>query len=148
MLVPELIEHQDDVGFVNPTSDYHNKTLGDSSFLLAGLLGQLLKEVNSEWNEERWIDDSLIRNVFTDNEKLIIEGVMIWGEMDTTEQWVDFFYFDIELLRDKISYKEFTFLFCDLDFSKIKYEHFSNNRDYYRSGKNRKWKYVINSNEI
>ncbi|SEK63699.1 hypothetical protein SAMN05421740_102296 [Parapedobacter koreensis] len=148
MLVHELNNHLDKIKSINPISVYYyNEILGDTSFLIVGLLESLLKESCSEWGEKKWIDDSLITNVIVQNNKLKIEGVIIWGKMDITEQWTDPFSFEIELLRDEISFKEFTFLFCDLDNPEITYEDFRDNRDYWVRT-NRKWKYVINSNEV
>lgn len=144
MLVHELINHLDKIKSINPTSVYYNETLGDTSFLLAGLLESLLKENFSEWDKRKWIDDSFITNVIIQSHKLIIEGVMIWGKMDTTEQWTEPFSFEIELLKDKTSFKEFTFVFGDLNNSEITYEEFRNNRDYWFAS-NRNWKYIINS---
>ncbi len=147
MLVRELIKHIDKIKSINPMSIYYNEILGDTSFLLAGLLELLLKKNYNEWDERKWIDDSLITNVIMQNNKLIIEGVMIWGKTDTTEQWTDPFSFEIELLNNKTSFKEFTFLFCDLDNPEITYENFRDNRDYW-ARTNRKWKYVISSSEV
>ncbi|WP_143309446.1 hypothetical protein [Chitinophaga vietnamensis] len=146
MLVHELNKYPDKIEPANSGAIFLNERLGDTSFLLAGLLGSLLKEKYNEWHEQKWIDDSLITNVDTQNHQLIIEGVMIWGEMDTTEQWTSPFFFEIVLLADKAWFKKFTFLFCDLDKPEIAYEDFRDNRAYW-VGRNRRWKYIINSND-
>ncbi|MFC4874286.1 hypothetical protein [Negadavirga shengliensis] len=147
MLVRELNNYLDNIKSINIVSGYYNEILGDTSFLLAGLLESLLKKNNIEWDKKKWIDDSLITNIICQNDKVIIEGVMIWGKMNTTEQWTDPFFFEIELLKDEIGFKKFTFLFCDLKHTEITYEEFRDNGDYWVST-NRKWKYVINSNEV
>ena len=72
---------------------------------------------------------------------------MIWGVNDTTEQWTEPFIFEIELTKDEVSYRDFTFLFGDLDNSEISYEDFRDNRDYWTDN-NRNWKYIIKSKEF
>jgi len=146
MLVHELINHLYKIKSINSMSTYHNEVLGDTSVLLAGLLGLLLKKNYNEWDREKWMDDSLITKINMQNNKLKIEGIMIWGKVNTTEQWTDPFSFEIELLKDKGCFKEFNFLFCDLERPEITYEDFRDDRDHW-AGKNRKWRYIINSNE-
>ena len=146
MLIHELVNNLDRIKSINPIPMYYNEVLGNASFLMAGLLESLLRESSNEWDERKWIDDSLITDVIIRNSKLIIEGVMIWGKMDVTEQWTDPFSFEIELLRKNMSFKKFTFSFCDSEKPEITYGEFRNNRNYWTKG-NRKWKYVICSNE-
>lgn len=143
MLVGELVSRFDEVESISTTLTCYNEILGDTSFLLAGLLESLLKTNYSDWDRKKWIDDSLITNVVIRNDKVIIEGIMIWGREGTTEQWTDPFIFEIEFLKDEISFRRFTFWFCDLEMDEISYEEFRTHRDYWnaRSGN---WKYVIN----
>jgi|GEM_PF-644425 len=144
MLLEELIMYLEKSEHFDTLLMYQNKKLGDTSFLLAALLESLLKQYHIDWDEKKWIDDSLITRVTTKNDILTFEGVMIWGMIDSTEQWTDPFVFNIEILKDKKDYSDFTFLFCDMIKSEIKYEDFINNRDYWTSEIG-DWKYIINS---
>jgi hypothetical protein len=146
MLVYELAKDLERIKSIDKELVYYNEFLGDTSFLLAGLLELLLKKNFGEWDSRKWIDDSLITRISTQNEKMNIEGIMIWGRENTTEQWTDPFSFEIELSMDEVSFKRFTFLFCDLDFREISYEEFKLNREYWDKN-NRNWKYRINSDQ-
>lgn len=147
MLVSEITKCLDKIKFIDESPIYYNEQLGDTSFLLAGLLESLLKEKDKEWKSEKWMDDSLITGIVLQNNAVKINGVIIWGRENTTEQWTDPFSFEIELLENKKSYKEFVFLFCDLDTPEIAYEEFKNDRNYW-TRIDRTWKYVIRSNEF
>lgn len=147
MLAGEILNRHDAIIAINKETYYYNEILGDVSFLLGGLLESLLKKNFSHWNKEKWIDDCLISNVVTQDNKLKIEGIMIWGIKKTTEQWTDPFSFEIESLKSETNFKAYIFSFCDLDKPEITYEVFRNRRDYWAKD-NRKWKYVINSNEF
>lgn len=142
MLVEELWSHSSKFKSDDSELDYYNRTLGDTSFLLAGLLDTLLKSMDS-WDTKRWIDDALLTEVKWDDEKLSIEGVIIWGIEDSTDQWTEPFYFEIELTRIGQGFKEYTFLFGDLDKPEISYEDFNLNRSHWKYHK-RNWKYEIN----
>ena len=129
--------------------DYFNELFGDTSFILAGLLEKLIKAKNCCWNE-KWIDDSLLKKIKLDNKKISIWGIMIWGKVDTNEQWTDPFYFET-FLSD---FKQYFFLFGDLNQTEIIYDNFNKNRDVwdkcYYSDDNwhpseRNWKYKITS---
>jgi len=147
MLVDELTSHIDNIKSTTRTLLYYNEILGDTSFLLAGLLGSLLKKNFDEWDDGRWFDDCLMLKVLLKNDKLKIYGVMIWGKNDITEQWTEPFVFELELHNEKVNYKDFTFYFGDLDCSEITYEYFRDNRDYWVDD-NRNWKYIIKSKEV
>lgn len=146
MLVNELTKARERIKSIDKELVYYNESLGDTSFLLAGLLELLLKKNFGEWDSRKWIDDSLITSISTQNEKMNIEGIMIWGRENTTEQWTDPFSFEIELFMDEVNLKRFTFLFCDLDIHEISYEEFKINREYWDNS-NRNWKYIINSDK-
>jgi len=146
-LVDELTKHLEVIKAFKSKPLYYNEILGDTSFLLAGLLGSLLKKKYTEWNRKKWIDDSLITNVLVQKNKLVIEGVIIWGIENTTEQWTDPFLFEVELSKGKIVLKRFIFLFCDLVEPEISYEKFKVTRDYWQKKSERNWKYEINSDE-
>ena len=145
-LITELTKARERIKSIDEELVYYNEFLGDTSFLLAGLLELLLKINFDEWDSRKWIDDSLITSISTQNEKMNIEGIMIWGREDMTEQWTDPFSFEIELSMDEVNFERFTFLFCDLDIHEIPYEEFKINREYWDNS-NRNWKYIINSNK-
>ncbi|WP_326982724.1 hypothetical protein VUJ46_21630 [Chryseobacterium sp. MYb264] len=115
---------------------YYNESLGDTSFLLAGLLYSLTKE-DSNIDKTIWIDDSLITKVNRVDNIILIEGIMIWGKNNTTEQWVDPFKFKMNFNSNFI---DLIFLFKDSDLSEISYENFRDNRDYY-SNEIESWKH-------
>ena len=123
--------------------NYLNSMLGDTSFLLAGLLDSLLKREASDWDHSKWIDDCLINEVDKSNNKIGISGIMIWGKLNTTEQWTDPFYFELRLPRDEANSKRHTFLFSDLKHEEITYRSFRENRNYWDATE-RNWKYIIN----
>lgn len=135
-----LEELQDNINKINlKDTIYYNEFLGDTSFLLAGLLYSLIKE-DSNIDNTIWIDDSLITKVNRFDNIILIEGIMIWGKDNTTEQWVDPFKFNMNFNNNFI---DFTFLFKDLDLNEISYESFRNNRNYF-SDEIENWKYRFN----
>ncbi|MCS3533014.1 hypothetical protein [Chryseobacterium sp. JUb7] len=135
-----LEELQDKINKINlKDTIYYNEFLGDTSFLLAGLLYSLIKE-DSNIDNTIWIDDSLITKVNRFDNIILIEGIMIWGKDNTTEQWVDPFKFNMNFNNNFI---DFTFLFKDLDLNEISYESFRNNRNYF-SDEIENWKYRFN----
>ena len=148
LLKSELNQHLDKIKS-NSILDCFNDKLEDTSFILAGLLNMLLKNNNPNW-KEKWIDDSLITKVKFDNDKISIWGIMIWGKDDTTEQWTEPFYFE----TFSSNFKQYFFLFGDLDCPEIRYEEFNQNRNFwdlcfYSNDQwipfERKWKYQITS---
>lgn len=145
MLVHELLVHFEKAKYFNKNVRYFNEALGDTSFLLSGLLDSLL-QTKSGWDKSKWIDDSLITSVNQSDNKLILEGVMIWGKTDTTQQWTDPFCFEMDIIKKYKDFNNFTFFFCDVDNREITYEEFIENRDYWVSSQ-RRWKYIINSNK-
>jgi hypothetical protein len=147
MLVSELISHIDKIRSSSQTLVYYNELLGDTSFLLARFLELLLKKNFNEWDIRKWFDDCLITKVAIQNNTLKIDGVMIWGRNNTTEQWTEPFIFEIELLIENSSLEDFTFFFGDLYYNEITYEEFVNDREYW-ANKNNNWKYIIKSNEV
>lgn len=147
MLVIELTSYIDKIRLSTQTLVYYNEILGDTSFLLARLLELLLKKNFNEWDSRKWFDDCLITEVAIQNNTLKIDGIMIWGRNNTTEQWTEPFIFEIELLIENSSYEDFTFFFGHLDYNEITYEEFVNNREYW-ANKNSNWKYIIKSKEV
>lgn len=143
MLVLEIWNCWDAIKSLNSNPYYYNEMLGDTSFLLSGLLDSLLK-LEDDWDFKRWIDDSLLMKVELSPNKISIWGVMIWGVENATDQWTDPFYFEIELGQTVPDFKDYTFLFWDLNKSGISYEIFKDNRNYWRPSDGRDWKYVIN----
>ncbi len=133
--------------------DYYNHEMGDTSFILSGILEQILQE--SGWESDKWMDDSLLTKVKIIGKKVSIWGVMIWGRIDTDEQWVSPFYFEIKLNNNFTDFVEFTFLFEEDGVSEITYQDFNQNRNMLDKGfystenwntSERNWKYVINLN--
>ena len=143
MLVLELWNCLSSVRSVKSDLIYYNKIMGDTSFLLAGLLNSLLKS-KDDWDSNKWIDDSLLTKVKLYQNKLLIWGVMIWSVENVTAQWTDPFYFEIELDQVKKAFNKYTFLFSDLNKPEISYESFSQNRNYWEAFDGRDWKYIIN----
>lgn len=138
MLFEELKEHLDRIDN-NTGLTYYNEILGDTSFLLAGLLHVLIKTENGIENSV-WIDDSLITDIKQINNEVSISGVIIWGKENTTEQWVDPFMFVINLNNDFSDYTNYTFFFKDIIVKEISYEKFREDRNYF-SDSIQKWEY-------
>ncbi|RNA62005.1 hypothetical protein D1631_08680 [Chryseobacterium nematophagum] len=136
---------------VSESHDYYNEYTGYISVLLASILEKrLLKD--TDWNSNRWIDDSLLTKLKLSNSKLSIWGIMIWGVKNLNKQWTDPFYFEIEFKIENEKFDNYTFLFGDLINHEISYEAFANNRnywdvDYYTTSDwspvERNWKYII-----
>lgn len=141
MLVNELWNNFDTIKSLKQEVDYYNDMLGDTSFLLAGLLGALLK-FEDKWDSKKWLDDSLLTNIRLNKNKLSICGVMIWGLENTTKQWTDPFSFKVDLGDTKSEFNEYTFMFGDLNKREISYEEFRINRNYWGQTE-RDWKYII-----
>jgi len=158
MLVSELWKSLERIRSINLNLDFYNKILGDTSFLLAGLLELLLKNKYHDWDSKKWIDDSLITKVKLINYSLSIWGVMIWGITSETEQWTEPFYFEIELDPKKMNFSSYTLLFCDVENPEITYENFKQRPDNWDNKLHkdnnldsieRNWKYIINiKNEL
>lgn len=136
---------------VSENHDYYNEYTGYISVLLASILEKrLLKD--TDWNSNRWIDDSLLTKLKLSNGKLSVWGIMIWGIKNSNKQWTDPFYFEIKFKIENEKFNHYTFLFGDLDNHEISYEDFANNRnywdmDYYKTDdwnpSDRNWKYII-----
>ncbi|RFS16846.1 hypothetical protein [Emticicia sp. C21] len=124
---------------------YYNAIFGDASFILAGILEQLLNE-SYHWGTKsgKWMDDALIEDFHLYEERLSINGVMIWGKGDTTEQWVEPFYFDVELNKNEVNMEGYNLYFGNTDNPAIPYTYFSNNREYWQQDL-RNWEYQLMS---
>jgi hypothetical protein len=142
-LLAEALNESLDKIHVIPEKGYYNELLGPASFLLSGLLQPFVEEFE-DWEPGKWIDDSLISNAYIKDGKLTLEGVMIWGRENTTEQWVDPFSFKTELHEGKVTLAGFSFMFCDMITQELAYEEFTENRDYWK-GRKIKWKYKVSS---
>lgn len=138
MLLKELWNYKKSIGSLKLEAMYYNDHLGDTSFLLAGLLGELLKS-RDDWDSTKWLDDSLLRKVHLNKSKLSIWGVMIWGTESTTEQWVDPFFFEVDLCN---SLTHFTFMLGDVNKPEIPYKEFRMDRTYWNQDE-RDWRYII-----
>lgn len=127
--------------------DYYNSLMGDTSILLTSIMEEHLLKMK-DWDNTEWLDDCLLEKVGISslNDEINIEGIMIWGKKNTSEQWVSPFVFKLKLDKSFDSNK-YSFLYGDLDMENITYEDFRNNRHYFEK-KDRNWKYIINSDEI
>jgi hypothetical protein len=123
-------------------TQYYNSVLGDTSFILAGLLELHLRETSADWNTERWMDDSLISEVSLKDGELSLSGTMIWGIGSDTEQWTEPFNFMILIKEGKVDINNYIFLFGDLDRLEVAYGNFRNNRDIWQC-QDRNWRYTI-----
>lgn len=132
--------------------DYYNEILGDTSFLIAGFLEKQLKKKNINWDNRKWIDDSLITRAKYANNKIMLWGIIIEGFQNTTKQWTDPFYCEFELNKD-VKTSPYLFLFGDSENSEIEYKDFNNRRnfwdkDFYSNSEwnpsERDWKYTFN----
>jgi len=142
MLVCELETHSNEI-ISSESVRYYNDALGDTSFLLAGLLQQCLEQVN-ESDKSKWFDDSLLTGFQRDSEKLAIDGVMIWAR-DANAQWTDAFRFEIGLREGEFG--EFRFYFADLNRPSISYERFRDKPYYWHVGE-KDWKHVIDGKDV
>lgn len=142
MLFQEINEHLDSIVSKKQTLVYYNEIMGDTSFLLAGVLESLLKENVAEWDHAKWMDDSLLTHVEIENDILRIGGIMVWGRGGTTEQWVDPFSFETALPGAQHVPRRFVFLFSDWDKPELSYGKFNEKRHYWE-GSPRNWRYVI-----
>jgi len=142
ILVEELLQRLPGIESNTKELDYYNDLLGDTSYLLAGLLGLLLRSQFPDWPSQNWMDDSLITTVELKNRIIAIRGVVIWGIMDDTEEWVEPFYFEMKLDENKSDFTSYIFMFSDLEYKAVSYSFFKNNRSYWQPI-NRNWKYII-----
>ena len=153
MLILELIEFEYKIAEISEVT-YYNEYLGDSSIILSSILGEHLLG-RKDWDVEKWLDDCLLTKVkFNDNGCYNIWGIMIWGKENTTQQWVDPFFFNIQLAEKKSNFSEYTFLFSEEGRKEITYEEFSGNRslldeNFYLTEdwnpSERNWKFIIYS---
>jgi hypothetical protein len=143
MLVSELLARSENILGLKEKPLYYNKVLGDTSFLLAGLLNSLMTENEiNDWGVQKWIDDCLLMDAQIHVDQIRFWGIVIWGIEGTTEQWTDPFYFEMELQEDEQTFSHFTFLFRDEEMTEITYSDFRMNREYWKI-KDRNWKYVF-----
>ena len=149
MLVNELLVHIESGGRIEKNQGFYNQALGDTSFLLAGLLEVLLKENLREWDSEtNWLDDTLITSVRLLENKLILAGVVIWGTQGTTEQWVDPFSFEMYPLLDGDRKRHFKFSFCNDKKSAITYHDYMAKPSLKENEENISWTYTLDSDKL
>lgn len=149
MLICELFVHLTSDFMVKKEGGFYNRFLGDTSFLLAGLLQALLKEKVPQWDSKsRWIDDCLITHLRLFENRLVLGGVMIWGRMDTTEQWVDVFSFETEQVSKDEGSPRYAFSFCDSQRPERKYEEYGEGGPVVNNYEDISWKYVLDSEEL
>lgn len=146
MLFEELNFSVERINSIKKDESYYNHILGNTSFLLATLIELLLVERHFDWDNKKWMDDSLISDLIISENFLLLEGVMIWGGNDTTEQWTEPFKFIIKFNEKQHVTKDYTFYFSDKLKKEIPYSIFLEKRSYWKSIE-RDWKYIINSDK-
>lgn len=149
MLGEELSDRLKNVKTDKSNSGYYNELLGDTSFLLAGLLYSALKSQYRDWREDKWIDDSLLTDVRVKESGVTIEGIMIFGRQGTNQQWVAPFVFTIKLVEGmEIDTNSFSFLFGTADDRYVSYEDFMGGSEVFDLSSNKDWKYKIYSDSV
>lgn len=149
MLGEVLADHLKNVKTDKSNSGYFNELLGDTSFLLAGLLYSVLKSKYRDWREDKWIDDSLLTDVRVKESGVTIEGIMIIGRQGTSQQWVAPFVFTINLVEGvEIDTNSFSFLFGTADDRHVSYEDFIGRSEVFDLSSNKDWKYKIYSDSV
>lgn len=123
-------------------SNYYNKSLGDTSFILAGLLEAHLQRKYCEWFiNGKWIDDTLIETFEHNGNEIDMSGIVIWGISGQTEQWTDPFKIILQFIDDVIA--NYNILFGDLFRESLNYTDFKHNRNYWKE-REPDWSYIIN----
>lgn len=144
-LFEELTNSCSSVDSHNKLFTNYNEQSGLTSVLLAKLLEAFLKKEASDWDKQSWIDDSIITVIEKKEKYIVLEGVMIWGKLNTTEQWTSPFSATFIFSDSNQTFKNYTFLFCDKSILKISYEKFNSHRDFWNQlPKN--WKYTFKGN--
>lgn len=149
MLVQELLSSK--LNKLDFKLQYYNQYLGDTSILLTSLLEEHLLE-DSNWTFDKWIDDCLITKLEKQENEWRVWGIVIWGRENTSQEWVDPFYFHLKIENITFKCEEYCFLFGESHENEITYEMFNENRnqfdvsfysndDWDRS--ERDWKYII-----
>jgi hypothetical protein len=147
MLVDELVDHVDNFVTVKRDNLYYNEILGNTSFLLAGLLGSILNSKNDQWVSNKWFDDSLITRISYNNGTFRIYGIMIWGKKDTTEQWTEPFGFVLKIYNIESYAGSFDLYFGNLDRNEISYELYKMDQSHW-SDNVTNWRFIIKSSEV
>ncbi|SEW53519.1 hypothetical protein [Chitinophaga arvensicola] len=123
--------------------EYFNEYLGNTSFLLVGLLGAHLREDNDKWISIRWMDDSLITDFNLTDHSLSIKGIAIWGIENDMEQWTEPFIFEVALENNgAVDTSSYSFLFGKTGYPEVSYDYFRKDRSIWASNK-AAWRYVI-----
>lgn len=152
MLSSELCDSLDTIE-KNIGLDCYNELLGDTSFLLAGILENELKN-NPEWSSLKWLDDSLIHKINIERKKVQLWGVMIWGKDGTTKQWTDPFFCEFYINCKQQEIQKLIVLFGDEKIEAITYQQFAENRTYWDKNyysneqwdpSEREWKFIISA---
>ena len=125
-----------------PADRYYNSIMGNTSFLIAGLLASHLQEDQAEWPKERWIDDCLLSEVRLTSNMLTIYGVVIWG-LGNDSHWTEPFEFQIPRHHAEVDERKYTIWFGDLHNPPVIYEDFSKYRSIW-DVKDREWTFRFN----
>jgi hypothetical protein len=128
----ELVKHYDAIKTGDNHSLYQNSLLGNTSILLAGLLGLLMKEHYPEWCKNRWVDDCLISSSNVKLGRIIMEGVVIVGSYHSTEQWTSAFQFELDEHDPKLNNTVFRFKFCNVQIPELSYDKFKKDRIFWK----------------
>ena len=138
------------------TEIYLNQAMGNTSIYLTAILHTLLRE-EEDWDNKRWLDDSLITKYSFEKKVISIWGVVISGREGTTKQWTDPFFFEMKLNSSHDNFLEYSFLFGDTEIDELDYLEYSNSRgfwdrDFYSNNSwnssERDWKYIINKKAV
>jgi hypothetical protein len=99
MLIHDCLKIDKDIISSNK-DNYLNSSLGDISFLLSSFFESILKS-HSLISNDIWFDDSLITKFLFNKLFIEIEGFIIWGKINTTNQWVSPFNIKINFLNSR-----------------------------------------------
>ena len=140
-VIIELLKYNFDIDFEINKRQYYNEYLGDTSIFLSSLFELEMKRNVIEW-DKRWIDDCLIKIVNNQPDIISLNGEMIWGKENTTKQWTDPFYFELQKNHTDWNQNKIILKSGDLNRTSLIYEKYSINRDYW-SLSNIVWRYVF-----
>ena len=152
-MIVEVLNQSLDRIHLMPPSQYYNKYFGDLSVYIITLLEIQLTSKYPELDKNKYLDDALLTKVIFQGKKVMIWGIVIWGMANTTTQWTDPIYFEINLMPGFKDFTELTILFVDLNSSELVYEQFEANSNYWDKDffttddwlpGERNWKYIIN----
>lgn len=143
MLKNELNQYMPIIKGITRPVTYFNQFIGNTSFLLVGLLEAHLRVCHDQWTPAKWMDDSLITDVKITDEILSIEGIAIWGIENDIDQWTEPLLFTVLLRNFTVDITNYSFLFGDTAEEEVSYGDFRFNRDIWTRS-DRDWRYIVN----